>query len=77
MPHKAEKKGDTMQLPTPRAVRDAREMIANPERFQDLPADNLERLRRYSWLILETAKGSPARQLRRIIVHPINGGKVQ
>ena len=66
-----------MQLPTPRAIQDARDMVANPDRYQDIPVEAQERLRRFCWLILETAKGKPARQSRRIIVHPLNGGKVQ
>lgn len=66
-----------MQLPTPRAVQDARDMIANPDRFLDIPADAQERLRRFCWLILETAKGRPARQSRRIVVKPLNGGNLQ
>ena len=52
-------------------------MIANPDRFLDIPADAQERLRRFCWLILETAKGRPARQSRRIVVKPLNGGNLQ
>jgi hypothetical protein len=66
-----------MQTPTPRAIEDARQMIANPDRYQDLPVDKQERLRRFCWLILETGKGTPARQIRRIVVKPMNGGKPQ
>jgi hypothetical protein len=77
MRHKAETKGDRMQLPTPRAVQDARDMIANPDRYQDLSGPKLARLRGYAWLILESSKGKPARQSRRIIVKPLTGGTVQ
>lgn len=57
------------------AIADARHMVANFDRFQDVPLAAQKRLRALCWQILKTAQGKPARQSRRIIVKPLNGGK--
>ena len=58
----------------PTAIADARHMIANFDRFQDVPVDAQLRLRELCWQILKTAQGKPMRQFRRVVVRPINGG---
>lgn len=57
------------------ALDDARHMVANFDRFQDVPIEAQFRLRAMCWHILKTAQGKPMRQSRRVQIHPSTGGE--
>jgi hypothetical protein len=61
---------------TPKAIEDARHMVANFDKFLDVPVDTQLRLRALCWHILKTAQGKPTRQSRRVVVKPAFGGDV-